>query len=387
MKPSFKYFIITLLLPAVLLIPRLAFRPLADSCPAQYANDPIACANWISGNAALTSTSNNQTQTLSGGRGTIPFTIPNTTSPWGRLWLSNQLTRTNASDCLYTAGISWITIHVTNAQVTVLDNQTGQEKLFASGINSTASAPWIALGQSYRFSLWNQDTQQRLDEFWVSGDGLSCTPTSVPLGTSQNGTFTLTSNNDYCVGETPTYTITSPSNWANQNGQWTSTFENEIISQPNFTLDSSGSWTASGDPWQDNHIGHWKKTATINGVTKTLEFNVHTCGTSPTSPSTQGDFSLHSNNTYCVGETPTYTITSAPAWANAVMYWTSTGPSDNSNQTANLDSSGNFSGNGWQWTQNDIGHWTKSATINGVTKNTSFEVTNCGTTNQNNSLQ
>ncbi len=99
-------------------------------------------------------------------------------------------------------------------------------------------------------------------------------------GNNLSGNFSLTSNNDYRVGQTPTYTISAPSNWDGQIINWTSS-HNGISSQTTFSLNSSGQWTASGNTWGYGDVGSWQKTANINGVSQTLSFSVQNCGGTP----------------------------------------------------------------------------------------------------------
>src|SRR5579864_933860 len=69
------------------------------------------------------------------------------------------------------------------------------------------------------------------------------------------GSFSLTSNNAFCVGQTPVYSITSSTSWAGQNINWTSSHNGQTNSQTTFTLDSNGSWSASGSTWQSGDVG------------------------------------------------------------------------------------------------------------------------------------
>ena len=94
------------------------------------------------------------------------------------------------------------------------------------------------------------------------------------------GSFSLTSNNNFCVGQTPIYTIASQSSLAGQTINWTSTHGGVTAGQSSFTLDSSGYWSASGNMWSSSDIGSWQKTAAINGLTQTLTFSVQSCGNS-----------------------------------------------------------------------------------------------------------
>jgi len=101
---------------------------------------------------------------------------------------------------------------------------------------------------------------------------------------SNNGSFTLNSNNNYCVGQVPTYTITAPSNWAGQSINWTSRHNGSVNSQNTYTLGSGGSWSANGNAWDSSSVGSWQKTASINGASQTLSFNVQNCGGTVNNP-------------------------------------------------------------------------------------------------------
>jgi hypothetical protein len=108
------------------------------------------------------------------------------------------------------------------------------------------------------------------------GNGNGTNPTTGSL----SGSFTLTSNNNFCVGQTPVYTITSQSSLSGQTINWTSTHGGVTAGQSTFTLDISGYWSASGNMWGSSDIGSWQKTAVINGLTQTLTFSVQNCGNS-----------------------------------------------------------------------------------------------------------
>lgn len=303
--------------------------------------------------------------------------------------------------CIYTDTISWTTQNVSQAEVTVSDSTSGQ-KIFATGTQGSAATPWLVPGDSYNFVLWNLSNGQQtflaqttinLSTWTCNGQnsgGSFPTPTPTPFGSGTgSGNFSLTSNNQFCVGQVPVYSITSSAAWANQTIDWTSSFNGSVNSQTSFVLNSNGNWTASGNAWSSSNIGSWQKTAQINGVTQTLNFTVQNCGGSsgsfPTPTPTpvgsfgSGSFSLSSNNQFCVGQTPTYTISSSPAWANQTINWTSShNGSINSQANFLLDGSGNWTASGNTWQSNDVGSWQKTAVINGVSQNLSFSVQNCG---------
>lgn len=87
-------------------------------------------------------------------------------------------------------------------------------------------------------------------------------------------------------------------------------------------------------------------------------------------------FSLTSNNNFCVGQTPTYQIFGGTP--NATINWTSSGPLTQSQMSFQLNASGTFSGNGNAWQTSDVGSWTKTATMNGISQVLHFTVNNCG---------
>ncbi len=98
----------------------------------------------------------------------------------------------------------------------------------------------------------------------------------------------------------------------------------------------------------------------------------------PTYQNNTGSFVLTSNNNYCVGQTPTYTISGGQA--NASITWISVGPRGQTQMALALNSSGSFSGTGNIWQTADIGSWTKTATINGLSRSINFQVQSCGNT-------
>ena len=103
------------------------------------------------------------------------------------------------------------------------------------------------------------------------------TPMNYYSGNTSGG-FSLNSNNSYCVGQTPVYTITAPSAMANQTIYWTSSHNGAMANQMTFTLNSSGYWSASGNSWGSGDVGQWTKSAAISGNTQSLNFSVQNCG-------------------------------------------------------------------------------------------------------------
>ena len=328
---------------------------------------------------------------------------------WGQIWQQGQLTQIG-TQCLYSANLQWQTSGTSSIQVTVLDPDTGMEKLFSGNVSGQAQAPWISPGKNYRFTLWDTQNGQKniLSQVWVSGYGLQC---GIPNGGQffpgqpwQGGavTITITSNNNFCVGQMPTYNISVPG-WNNQNMVWASWWNNQQMGQTNVLLNANGSYSGSGSIWTIANIGHWKKTVSANGQSQTLEFDVRDCGPvnnnpynpTPTYPITNpnppyqnpgtGNISFFSNNNYCVGQTPTYTVQAGMWAANQMATWLSSGPHGANQTTITMDNSGNFSGSGNTWSTFDIGNWTKTVTILGVSRSINFSVSSCGNNgNQNN---
>ncbi len=101
-------------------------------------------------------------------------------------------------------------------------------------------------------------------------------------GSTVTGTFTLISNNEYCLGQSPTYAIEAPSSWAGQIINWTSSYNGQLMAQNTYQLGSNGTWSGTGNQWDNGMMGSWQKTASINGATQTITFTVTTCGNSGT---------------------------------------------------------------------------------------------------------
>jgi hypothetical protein len=260
-----------------------------------------------------------------------PITNQSSNGAWGQIRQAGQLTRNN-SECLYTAQLQWTTQSVNAVQVTVLNPDNGEEKLFSGDLNGNATAPWIAPGKSYRFTLWDTSNGQKnwLSQTWVSGNGLSCGSSyngytgnynynyqntgSNNLPYPVTGNFSLTSDSpSYCVGQTPTYTITAPPSWSNQRILWSSAQNNNynITNSDVGVLTSGGqygqaTWSRSGDAWQPGHIGHWVKTANINGMQQMLQFDVRDCGNN------LPPYTNPNNQTYGSNYSPPYNPNSYP---------------------------------------------------------------------------
>ncbi len=97
-------------------------------------------------------------------------------------------------------------------------------------------------------------------------------------------------------------------------------------------------------------------------------------------------FELTTDKTsYCVGETPKFTITSSSSNVGSKILWSSwlNGQSTNEfdmdyGHKLGGSTSGSFWGDyGSTWNSTHVGQWTKQANINGLLKNVNFEVKNC----------
>ena len=97
-----------------------------------------------------------------------------------------------------------------------------------------------------------------------------------------------------------------------------------------------------------------------------------------------GAISLGINkNQFFVGDAPNYTITGAAP--NTAVLWTSTKNGlptgeNQSNYGQTTDANGNITGSGGIWTSNDIGVWTKTATVGNENFTVSFSVIPLGAT-------
>ena len=105
------------------------------------------------------------------------------------------------------------------------------------------------------------------------------------------------------------------------------------------------------------------------------------CGTAPTVK----DFNLSiTPSPVCVGNQSDVVISNASsALNNEEIFWSSTKNGQSSGETmsgySQFVSNGGWSGKTYAWTNGNIGSWTKTATIGGVSKTISFEVKDCST--------
>lgn len=187
----------------------------------------------------------------------------------------------------------------------------------------------------------------------------------------------------YAVGEAAptTYSIScappnSPIYWSSTlNGA--STGENLFYYGQN--TDGNGHWSGAGGAWTTAHLGQWVKTATVGGGSASVAFTV-----TPYLTLTGGSASSISYPplaTYQLGDSPTYTISGAPA--NAPIYWSSTLNGQSTGEVNyyyghNTDANGNWSATGGAWSGvNQVGLWTKTAAIGspqGPKVTTAFQV-------------
>jgi hypothetical protein len=283
-----KILILILFLSILIIAPRMYDKSSANDCfLASQSNATTTCQSYN-----YNQVPNNYT---------TYYPTTNTGTPTGNIFQQGQLVKNN-NQCMYTAALSWSTQRVTQAQVTTLDPNSGDEQIFAQGITGQKQATQIQPNKNYRFTLWDISNGQKnmLSQIWVSGFGLNCAvPDNTqyyPGGTSPSGNaaLTLTSNQAYCVGQTVTYTISGSSASANQTVQWTSWFNNQQNSQRSITLDSTGHFSGSGNQWTTGDVGHWKKQVSLNGASQILEFNVNNCGNVT---GTNNNISVQNNST------------------------------------------------------------------------------------------
>lgn len=97
-------------------------------------------------------------------------------------------------------------------------------------------------------------------------------------------------------------------------------------------------------------------------------------------------FELSADKTsYCVGETPKYTITGSPSNIGSKILWSSWLDNASTNEfdidyghkLASQNGQAFWSDYGSTWNSTHIGQWVKQANVNGLLKNVRFEVKNC----------
>ncbi len=232
-------------------------------------------------------------------------------------------------------------------------------------------------------------------------------PVQTTLSANANSsTFCVYSKGEH-ANDTGSWTVNGSSNLAGQKIVWSSTKNTkstgEVNSYYNQNLDSNGNWSGQSDrPWSVNDIGTWTKTAkTFDGsqVTATapdINFTVKDCSTTVTPPE-QSNFTLTAQN-FCLGQQPRYSITGTANLVGKTITWSSTfngHATGENNAYAGQTIAGNnglatWSDDGGTWINNrrftspdgtslvgDVGQWTKTATINGVSQTASFEVKDC----------
>ena len=313
-----KLSIFGLIVLVLLLLPRITNISLASDCFWVWQNNQYTCQQYNTTQAPQYYTQHANTTKQ---------------NPWGQIWQQGPLTRIN-NQCLYSTAIGWQTAGTSQVQVTVMDPDNGQEKLFAGAVNGQMNAPWISPNKSYRFSLWDLDNGQKtiLGSLYISGWGLNCgvpdngqyypaNPSTAYPGTGSNnpgygnahtGTIALTSDQAYCVGQITNYTVSAPG-FANQSGQWTSWHDNQHNGQISIALDGSGNFYGTSKVWGFGDMGHWKKLVQFNNATQTLEFDVRDCGDygqNNTSNSNNSVSPSYQNSNY---SNSTYTDSSYPA--------------------------------------------------------------------------
>jgi|GEM_PF-4420601 len=131
-------------------------------------------------------------------------------------------------------------------------------------------------------------------------------PSSSSSGNRQalSGSFTLTSNNSYCMGQIPRYTVRAPAAWAGQTIRWTSMWRDQITLENSYVLGPDGTWSESGNMWDAGTLGPWTKKAEINGVTQTITFTVSDCGSRVANTATNEGSSQNTYPSNSYSQTP-----------------------------------------------------------------------------------
>jgi uncharacterized repeat protein (TIGR01451 family) len=197
--------------------------------------------------------------------------------------------------CPSTVNIQWNT---QNAQGVIVYDQDNRIVSGEFSGNMVDSDPSFHTNKTYTYSIWNVDWSsnppRQLSKVADSNSiniSSSCPPTTQPAS------FTLIASN-FCVGQQPQYTITGTSNLVGKNIIWSSTFNGHATGENNAyigqTISGNGgsaTWSGVGSTWSKTHnfttadgasfssdIGHWTKTASIDGATpQTQSFDVTDC--------------------------------------------------------------------------------------------------------------
>ncbi len=188
--------------------------------------------------------------------------------------------------------------------------------------SATGGSPASGNGQSFSTTYSASGSKQVI--VTSSGQSSTCNVT-VNQQPAQQYDFTLVTDNNFCVGQNTRYTITATANLIGQSILWNSTLNGQNTGENNYYVGQiiSGSgglgfWSDVGSTWTTANIGHWTKTATINGISRTVSFDVKNCGVTPPPP-TQLQCSPSNQN----------------ANVNQTVYFTATGGTGNYTWTAN----------------------------------------------------
>lgn len=200
--------------------------------------------------------------------------------------ISAQAGNRIGDQCLRTGTVTW-TSNVNSAQVYVKDLNTGVENLFSGDTSGSGrETPWLVPGRNVLYTLYNTENSQKnkLDDYTLSVPDLNCLVEVV----NEDKNFTLTADTSMCVGQQTRFTITGTPNLVGKTIVWSSTKNGVNTGENNpysgQTISNSSGlafWSDVSSTWQTSHIGNWTKTATIDGISKTVSFEVKDCDINP----------------------------------------------------------------------------------------------------------
>jgi hypothetical protein len=198
--------------------------------------------------------------------------------------------------------------------------------------------------------------------------GLAALAVSLQLALAASAAAaTLTvDRSSFMIGESTVYQITGAA--ANSAILWSSWKNGVSTGEVNVNYgqvtDAHGNWNALAGAWPAGDVGSWTKQATIGGLELSVSFTVV-------------ERLTLDRAVYAVGQAPTYTIKAGPP--NTAILWSSTlnGVSTgevNVNYGQVTDANGNWSAAGGAWSAANVGTWTKTASIGGLTATVGFQV-------------
>lgn len=296
-----------------------------------------------------------------------------------------------AGQCLLTGYVRWNTQAAGDVEVTVRDPEDGREVLYSGDANGEdSSINWFEPNRGYRFTVWRMINGQRTPfygndslDYWVQTGNLNC---DEPVAVVPSGSISATSGGQIGAQCLRTGTVS----WNTQNVSDALVTVNDL-DDADGAVDHSRMLSAQGNetPWLvPGHRYLYVLYNVSNGAQVELaRYALNVNGLSCEQPVEPKSFTF-SASSFCVGSQPSYSIVGTTNLVNFPILWSSTfnGVATGENNAyvgqtiANNGGQATWSGVGSTWTSAHIGHWTKTATISGVSQTQTFDVRDCNPT-------